>query len=99
MQWEKPHEKTPPPLKISPKTQLPQSPSIPSQILDEKNPPRTPENSRITSPSDQMGQPDDNLQSVEGIAKGLPPIQVHSSVNDLDEGQVIWVGSQSGVGQ
>ena len=93
---EKPHEKTPPPLKISPKTQFPQSPNIPSQILDEKNPPRTPENSRITSPSDQMGQPDDNLQSVEGIAKGLPPIQVHSSVNDLDEGHLGGVTIRGG---
>ena len=85
-------EKNPLPLKISPKTQLPQSPNTPSQILEEKNPPRTPETSRCN----QMGQPDDNLQSVEGIAKGLPPIQVHSSVNDLDEGHLGGVTIRGG---
>ena len=33
-----------------------------------------------------MGQPDNNLQTEEGIAQGLPPVQVHSSEDDQDVG-------------
>ena len=59
-----------------------------NELLEGKNPPRTPEKLRISSPSNQMGQPDDNLPTEEGIAQGLPPVQVSSSENYLDEGHL-----------